>query len=153
MQRMIRARILIEDNLWDAMSSAAGGGDPSQDIADQLETAFDGVNKHLRELDNGGFMVDFDHNVTKLGESGIRLRKSFVDRRHGNVTKMFDKNDIFSHTFTFQEAVQELPDRRAVDIRILVIPMRGGGQELAAAEETCICNPGWFGCVAIFSIR
>ena len=153
MIRKIRARIVIEDNLWDAMSSAAGGGDPSEDIVHQLETVFGGVNKHLKNLDNGGFMVDFDRNVTKLGKSGVKIRKTYVDRRHRNVTKIFDENNIFAHTFTFQEAVQELPDRQAVDIRILVIPERGQRQQVAAAEETCICNPNWFGCVAIFSIR
>jgi len=109
--RKIRARIVIEDNLWDAMSSAGGGGDPSQDIVHQLETVFDGVNKHLRELDNGGFMVDFNRNVIKLGESAIKLKKSYVDRLDRNITKKFNKNNIFAHTFTFQEAVQDLPDR------------------------------------------
>jgi len=151
--RKIRARIVIEDNLWDAMSSAGGGGDPSQDIVHQLETIFDGVNKHLRELDNGGFMVDFNRNVIKLGESAIKLKKSYVDRLDRNITKKFNKNNIFAHTFTFQEAVQDLSDRHAVDLRILVIPERGTNPVLATSEETCICNRTWFGCVAIFSIR
>merc|ERR1712106_292939 len=66
--------------------------------------------------------------------------------------KRFDPDNSFSHTFTFQEAVQKLADRSAVDLRILVIPKRGTGPT-GTAEETCICNPDWFGCVAIFSIR
>jgi len=152
-RRIIRASIFIEDSLWNEMSSETDGGDPTILIVDQLEIMFDGVNKHLHELDNGGFMVEFDQNVTKLGQSDIKLKNSYVDRQHGNVTKKFDKDDIFSHTFTFQEAVQDLPNRYSVDLRILVIPERGTSRTKATAEETCICNHNWFGCVAIFSIR
>ena len=91
--------------------------------------------------------------MVKLGRSEISLKNNYVDRINGNVTKRVDPDNIFSHTFAFQEAVQKLADRNAVDLRILVIPERGTDPTLATSEETCICNPDWFGCVAIFSIR
>jgi len=153
----IKASVVIEDSLWEEISTVVGGGDPTREIVKQLENLFEGVNKHLVRLDNGGFMVDFDHNITKLGESSINFKSTYVDRQKGNITKEFDNNDIFAHTYAFQEAVQELPDRNAVDIRILVISERnttGKKQSVkATAEENCICNPNWFGCIAVFSIK
>merc|ERR1712106_346415 len=151
--KRIGASIYIEDSLWDKMSSLTGGNDPTEEITDNLKTIFKGVNKHLATLDNGGFKVEIERPVVKLGRSEISLKNNYVDRINGNVTKRFDPDNIFSHTFTFQEAVQKLADRSAVDLRILVIPERGTDPTLATSEETCICNPDWFGCVAIFSIR
>ena len=153
--RKIRASIVIEDSLWEDMSTFHGEDDPTQEIVNQLETLFKGVNKHLVRLDNGGFMVDFDHNVTNFGKSGIRLKNTYIDRTDKNILKKFDKSDIFAHTFTFQEAVEVLPNRYDVDLRILIIPERtliGNLQPRGTAEETCICNPDWFGCIAVFSI-
>ena len=154
-RRKIRTEIFIDDSLWDSMKSVAQSQDPSQYIIQQLENVFDGVNKLLKNLDNGGFMVEFDHNITKLGESGIILKDTYVDRLNNNITKKFDKNKIHSHTFAFQEAVEDLPNRFSVDLRILVIPYSGRehGLTIGAAEETCICNPNWFGCVAVFAIQ
>ena len=145
---------MIDDSLWDSMKYLAPSGDPTQYIVLQLENMFDGVNNLLKNLDNGGFMVEFDHNITKLGQSGIILKDTYVDRLNNNITKKFDKNKLHSHVFTFQEAVEELPNRFSVDLRILFIPYTweyGGTKGLA--EETCICNPAWFGCVALFVIQ
>merc|ERR1712106_51525 len=150
--KRIGASIYIEDSLWDKMSSLTRGNDPTEEITDNLKTIFKGVNKHLATLDNGGFKVEIERPVAKLGRSEISLKNNYVDRINGNVTKRFDPDNSFSHTFTFQEAVQKLADRSAVDLRILVIPERGT-DPTGTAEETCICNPDWFGCVAIFSIR
>merc|ERR1712106_1094750 len=150
--KRIGASIYIEDSLWDKMSNLTGGDDPTEEITDQLKNIFKGVNKHLATLDNGGFKVEIERPVVKLGRSEISLKNNYVDRINGNVTKRFDPDNSFSHTFTFQEAVQKLADRSAVDLRILVIPKRETGPT-GTAEETCICNPDWFGCVAIFSIR
>ena len=135
------------------MSVECGGNDPTEKIIQQLKIIFKGVNKHLKTLDNGGFKVVFGRDVVKLSKSKIVLEDSYVDRINGNVTTKVNPNNIFSHTFTFQEAVQKLRDRHAVDLRILFIPDRGTGTTVATAEETCMCNPDWFGCVAIFSIR
>merc|ERR1712106_564349 len=151
--KRIGVSIYIEDSLWDKMSNITGGDDPTDKITDQLKNIFKGVNEHLATLDNGGFKVEIGRPVVKLGRSEISLKNNYVDRINGNVTKRFDPDNIFSHTFAFQEAVQKLADRSAVDLRILVIPERGPDPTLATSEETCICNPDWFGCVAIFSIR
>ena len=51
--RKIRASIVIEDSLWEDMSTFHGEDDPKQEIVKQLETLFKGVNKHLVGLDNG----------------------------------------------------------------------------------------------------
>jgi len=152
--KKIRAKIYIEDSLWDQMSSAVAGGNPTNEIDQQLSKIFEGVNEHLENLDNGGFKVEYE-DVVKLGQSDIVLQNTYVDRINGNKTTKVDPNNIFSHTFTFQEAVQKLTDRNSVDIRILMIKEVRGGPDLtlATSEETCICNPAWFGCVGIFSIR
>jgi len=153
-KRIIKAKIYVEDTLWDNMSDLVGQDDPGFVIRKQLDNTFSKVNKLLGELDNGGYRVEYVRNVTKLGASNIKLKDTYVDRINGNKTKKVDINNIFSHTFTFQEAVQKLPGRRNVDLRILIIPeRRGGGPTLATAEETCICNYNWFGCIAVFSIR
>jgi len=152
--KKIKAKIYIDDSLWDQMSSEAGGGNPINEIVKQLNIVFEGVNKHLENLDNGGFRVDFV-DVVRLGKSEIVLQNTYIDRINGNVTTKFDPNNIFSHTFTFQEAVQKLANRNSVDLRILIIKEVRGGPDrtIATSEETCICNPTWFGCVGIFSIR
>jgi len=152
-RKKIRTEIIIDNSLWDSLKYRDPSGDPSQFIILQLENMFEDVNNLLKNLDNGGYMVDFDHNITKLEDSGIRLKDTYVDRLDNNITKKFDKNKIHSHTFAFQEAVQDLPDRFSVDLRILVIPYSGYGPTIGTAEETCICNPNWFGCVAVFAIE
>merc|ERR1719186_1840794 len=135
------------------MAEDIRGKDPTEKIVQNLDQMFKKVNKHLRNLDNGGFKVYFDRDVVKLNESRIALEDTYVDRLNNNVTTKVDPTNIFSHTFTFQEAVQKLPDRNKVDLRILFIPERGPDPTLATSEETCICNPNWFGCMAVFSIR
>ena len=85
-RKEIRAEIVIDDSLWDSMKQVAQSPDPSHYIIQQLENMFDRVNKLLKNLDNGGFMVEFDHNITKLGESRIILKNTYVDRLNNNIT-------------------------------------------------------------------
>ena len=62
--------------------------------------------------------------------------------------------DIFSHTFAFQQAVEKLPDRKARDLRILVRNYDLMDENLKAlGEEFCMCNFDTFGCIATFSIE
>merc|ERR1719411_1861223 len=104
-------------------------------------------------LDNGGYVVAFKE-IQKLGSSDVKLGKFYTDRLNGDVRKKADKNNIFSHTFLFQEAVQKLPKTDKIDLRILVVPERGGNPTLATSEENCFCNSDWeFGCIGVFSIR
>eukprot|EP00092_Neocalanus_flemingeri_P040716 GFUD01044328.1.p1 GENE.GFUD01044328.1~~GFUD01044328.1.p1 ORF type:complete len:264 (+),score=58.21 GFUD01044328.1:228-1019(+) len=151
-RRVINVKMYIEDSLWDRMAREARGN-PTELIGKQMDTIFSRVNKHLKNLDNGGFKVDFARDVVKLNRSEIVLEDTYVDRINSNKTTKVDPTNIFSHTFTFQEAVQKLPDRHSTDLRILFIPEKGPDPTLATSEETCICNPEWFGCIAVFSIR
>ena len=77
----------------------------------QLETIFNLANQKLRRLDDGGFKVKFNKTIQRLENSDVKIKKTYVDRLNGNKTKEFDHNDIFSHTFTFQEAVEKMPNR------------------------------------------
>ena len=77
----------------------------------QLETIFNLANQKLRKLDDGGFKVKYNKTIQRLESSDVKIKKTFIDRLNGNKTKEFDHNDIFSHTFTFQEAVEKMPNR------------------------------------------
>ena len=77
----------------------------------QLETIFNLANQKLRNLDDGGFKVKYNKTIQRLESSDVKIKKTFIDRLNGNKTKEFDHNDIFSHTFTFQEAVEKMPNR------------------------------------------
>ena len=81
-----------------------------------------------------------------------------MDRSDGNVTKKFNESFIADYAYTFQEAVEELPDRHAADIRILFLPRmkmrkRLMMQPTALSEPRCICNNNMPGCALIFSVR
>ena len=77
----------------------------------QLGALFKLANQKLRKLDDGGFKVKFNKTIQRLENSDVKIKKTYVDRLNGNKTKEFDHNDIFSHTFTFQEAVEKMPNR------------------------------------------
>jgi len=144
---LIKAKVYIEDTLWDRMARF------KLDLEDQLEDLLQKGNDKLSDLDDGGFNVYYEENMVKLKNSDIVLGDTYVDRLENNVTKKRDPNNIHSYTFTFQEAVEKLPDRFAVDIRILFILRSGHSNTAGTAEETCICNQNWFGCVAVIAIK
>ena len=77
----------------------------------QLTQTFKLVNQNLKRLDNGGYKVKFDGTIQRLENSDVKIKKTYMDRLHGNKTKKFDNKNIFSHTFTFQEAVEKMPGR------------------------------------------
>ena len=77
----------------------------------QLETIFNLANQKLRNLDDGGFKVKYNKTIQRLESSDVKIKKTYVDRLNRNKTKEFDHSDIFSHTFTFQEAVEKMPNR------------------------------------------
>ena len=87
------------------------GADVKKFMVESLEKTFRIVNKHLSHLDNGGYFVQFDKTVSRLEKSDVDLKETFIDRLEGNATKTFNKSQINSHTFTFQEAAQEIEDR------------------------------------------
>ena len=144
----------IEDRLWDMMSEDAS--DPTEKIIEQMEKIFEGINKHLDNLDNGGYIMDFDKKVVKLDNSDIVLKNTYVDRVDGNVTKVFDADQIWALTFAFQESVELLRNRNAVDLRILMTHKSksdSDAEKIGMAEELCLCNPQTFACIAVFAIE
>ena len=66
--RLIKAKSYIEDSLWLKM-----GEDPKSKIKDQLNVLSEAVNKHLENLDNGGYNIDLAADVVKLSESKTTL--------------------------------------------------------------------------------
>ena len=149
----IRVKYYIDDDLWNEMVNK--GPKPDIVMKINLRNITDKINEHLKNLDNDGYELLFEKgNMQKLGGSDVKLGKFYTDRLNGDVRKKADKNNIFSHTFLFQEAVQKLPKTEKIDLRILVVPERGGNPTLATSEENCFCNSDWkFGCIGVFSIR
>ena len=153
LKKIIGVKVYIEDTLWNKTSW--GGSDPTEDIIDKMENIFKGINKYLANLDNGGFMIDFDKKVEKLGNSDIVLKDTYLDRANGNVTKALNREEFWALTFAFQQSVELLKDRNAVDIRILVSQKHPNDPQttIGLAEEDCLCNPKTFACIANFSIK
>ena len=77
----------------------------------QLTSAFKLANEKLRMLDNGGYKVKFNGRIQRLESSDVKIKKTYNDRLDGNKTRKFRQNNIFGHSFTFQEAVQNMPGR------------------------------------------
>ena len=80
-------------------------------LREQATRAFDRVNQNMRGLDNGGYKVKWNGTIQRLENSDVKIKETYVDRLDGNKTKNFDQKNIFSHTFTFQEAVEKMPGR------------------------------------------
>ena len=122
-----------------------------------MEELFEEIDKDLANLDNGGYMIEFNKKVVKLGNSDVVLKDSYVDRLEGNVTKEFNPDNMHAFTFAFQESVglMDLKERMIWDMRILVIHKSPKDKSLftGTAEESCLCNPDTFACTAVFSIR
>ena len=150
--RNISTKIYIDDDLHQKMESSFGESKAKAEIIDQIEKAFKKVNKLLADLDNGGYHLDFNKQFTKLSQSDVKFGKTYVDRMDDNKTKEADPNSLSAMTFLFQEAVEKLSNRQAVDIRILFTTEKVESDYLAFAEEKCICNPTWFGCVACLTV-
>ena len=80
-------------------------------LSGQVTKIFDLVNQNLRKLDNGGYEVKFNGTIQRFENSDVKIESTYVDRTDGNKTKTFHSSDMFSHTFTFQEAVEKMPGR------------------------------------------
>ena len=76
-----------------------------------MTVIFDLVNKNLRRLDNGGYEVKFNGTIQRFENSDVEIEHTYVDRTDGNKTKKFDSSNMFSHVFTFQEAVEKMAGR------------------------------------------
>ena len=107
--RIVTIKVYVNRDIW--ATREAVGNDVKLFMVESLGNMFRIVNKHLSHLDNGGYFAQFDGTVSRLEKSDVKVRKTFLDRQDGNATKTFSKSQIKSHTFTFQEAVQEMEGR------------------------------------------
>ena len=108
--RVVTMKVYVGRDIWEATREEVDT-DVEQFMVESLEKLFPLVNKQLSNLDNGGYFVKFDKTVHRLDKSDVKIKKTYMDRLDGNATKKFRRSDIFSHTFTFQEAVQEMKGR------------------------------------------
>jgi len=155
--REVTVGLYIQRALWEVTEQIVGSHKESavlKFLRGQVTRAFNLANQNLRRLDNGGYKVKFNGTIQRLESSDVKIKKTYVDRLDGNKTKKFDHSNIFSHTFTFQEAVEKMPDRQNVHLRLLALLGSEIEQaEMGAAEEHCICDFEWFGCVLVLGIR
>ncbi len=155
----VKVKVYIADRLWEQYSAwqewqDAGQSSPS--IAERVGGVLEGINHLLARLENGGFRVVTDGSVIKLGSSNIVMGETYVDRGDGNTTKTYDEYEHLATTFTFQEAVFNLPAavREEVNLRVVFMPRDYYGPS-GTAEEQCICNqhPLFnYGCIAVFGV-
>ena len=108
--RLVKIKVYVNRDIWKATREAVDT-DVKKFMVKSLEKLFHIVNKHLRRLDNGGYSVQFDKTVSRLEKSDVKIKNTYIDRLHDNATKTFKKSNIESHTFTFQEAVEEMEGR------------------------------------------
>ena len=108
--RVVTMKVYVGRDIWEAIKEEVDT-DVKQYMVESLDKVFPIVNKQLKNLDNGGYFVQFDKTVHRLEKSDVKIKKTYMDRLDGNATKKFRQSDMFSHTFTFQEAVQKMKGR------------------------------------------
>ena len=108
--RVVTMKVYIGREMWEATNDLVDT-DVEQFMIESLEKVFPIVNEHLSNLDDGGYFVQFDKTVHRLEKSDVKIEKTYMDRTDGNTTKKFKYSNIWSHTFTFQEAVQKMEGR------------------------------------------
>ena len=107
--RQVEVKVYVNEDLWKRTEEdLEPGGDVNKAIIEKVEKLFKFTNPELRKLDEGGFALKFDKTIQRLEKSDVKIRKTYIDRLDNNVSKSFSDEDVFSHTFTFQEAVQEM---------------------------------------------
>ena len=106
-------KVYINKDLWTRTEEhLEPGGDVNKAIIAHVEKLFKFTNAQLRKLDEGGFALKFDKTIHRLENSDVKMRKTYIDRIDNNAVKSFSDEDVFSHTFTFQEAVQEMEKQK-----------------------------------------
>ena len=104
-------KVYIDKNLWRRTDEDLDPEDDVEEaIIDKVDKLLTSTNKHLRKLDEGGFGVKFGNIIHRLENSDVKMRNFYVDRINKNIEKKFNAKDVFGYTFTFQEAVQEMPN-------------------------------------------
>jgi len=157
--RYVMAKIYIEDELYDKVVEFREEAKITMNITDMIKQRLDdmflNINKHLLNLDNGGYIAEYDENIQLLNSSELRLEETYIDRNDENKTKQFNKWDVWPWTFAFQEAVENQlneTERFSVDVRIL-LRFYPGLSSTSTAEENCIGDHSWpRGCIMVFSV-
>ena len=108
--RVVTMKVYVGREMWEATRDV-GVTDVEQFMVKRLEKVFPIANKHLSKLNDGGFFVQFDKTVHRLEKSDVKIKETYIDRTDGNTTKKFKQSNIWSHAFTFQEAVQKMEGR------------------------------------------
>ena len=103
-------KVYVGRDLWKDVKEEVDR-DVNMFMVESMEKLLLKVNEHLGNLDNGGYFVQFDKTVHRLEKSDVNIKRTYSDRMDGNATKPFKQSSIWSRTFTFQEAVQEMEGR------------------------------------------
>jgi len=156
--KLVTVKVYVNPDLWSAVDSLIGNKGTEEKVKQYIIGQFQKMtaiaDNHMINLDDGGYKVKFDKSIHKLEKSDVKMGKEYVDRLDNNATKQWNEHDIMSQTFTFQQAVEKLPNRNDVDLRIMLLPQKILDSEIkAAAEEHCLCDPEWFGCVLVMGIK
>jgi hypothetical protein len=75
------------------------------------------INKDLAELDNGGYEIHYDQPPAKLNSSDVKVGRKYKDRLDNNRMKFFYSYNILAHALRFQQAVQNMANRKDEDVR------------------------------------
>ena len=111
--RQLMVKVYIHHSLWERREQdLEPGANVTKSVLKQVETLLSKTSKHLQKLDDGGFVISFDKTVHRLENSDVKIRQTYIDRTDGNLNKTYEENHMYSHTFTFQEAVQEMPKQQ-----------------------------------------
>jgi len=161
--RIIRPKVYIHPDLTNAMEELMEYEldlpveQASNRTKQEIQRMFRAANIHLKNLDDGGFMIKWDGSIHPLDESDVKIGNTIVDRKNGNVTTEVDEENIFHITFAFQQAVEKLDNRHEEQIRFLFIPFSildtSKDITVGASEEHCLCDREWFGCVGVVAIK
>ena len=108
--RVVTMKVYVGRDIWKDVKEEVDR-DVNMFIVERLENLIFNVNEHLGNLNNGGYFVQFDKTVHRLEKSDVNIKRTYSDRLDGNATKPFKQSSIWSRTFTFQEAVQEMKGR------------------------------------------
>jgi len=150
--RIIEIEFLIDQNRWKTYQQKYGDN-PMPKINQEIQQLLSDASQHLKKLDNGGFALHLHKPVELLDNSIFQVGPTYRDRRDNNRTRSLNTRDIVGYTFAFQDAVSRQLSlgwtTPANIVRFILAKRRG--RENAAAEEFCLCNPGTFPCVGVFT--
>ena len=108
--QVVTMKVYVGREIWKDVKEGVDN-DVNMSMVESLEKLIFKVNEHLGNLDNWGYFVQFDKTIHRLEKSDVNIKRTCVNILNGNSTKTFKQSSIWSRTFTFQEAVQEMKGR------------------------------------------